>query len=224
MSEKHVFIFLTLVFVGLLFLRPQSGFSLRSFLTGVSSHSEELAAEVAVLKAEVDREGLLREQLASSTWRGVLAEVYSEYPFGLKDELLVNLGEAEGARVGQPVLFRSIFVGRVTKVFPHASVVGTLFDVRAKYPVRVGSKGVNALLVGGGDPRLTLIANDAKVEEKSSVSMAAPGLPYGLGVGSVGSVHTSRDGLFKEAEVQFPYNIGEIRVLEILTHYVPAVL
>ena len=221
MSEKHVLVLLTLVFMGLLFLRPQSGFSLRSFFDGSSPPAEDLAAEVAVLRAEVDRERLLREQLATSTWRGVPAEVYSEYPFGLKHELLVNLGEEEGARVGQPALFRKMFVGRITKVFPHTSVIETLFDVRAKYPVRVGAQGVNALLVGGGEPHLTLIANDAKVEEKGSVYTASPTLPYGLNVGVVGTLHVSRDGLFKEAAVQFPYNIGEIRVLDVLISYVP---
>jgi cell shape-determining protein MreC len=150
-----------------------------------------------------------------------LGEVYSRYPFGLKSEFLVNVGEADGVRAGQPALSGGVFVGSVVKAFARAALVQTLFDARAKYPVRIGKKGVDALLVGGGEPRLTLIANAAVLAEGDAVYTASPSLPFGLSVGVVGTVREGRDGLFREAEIALPYNPAEVRAVEIMTEYEP---
>lgn len=221
MSEKYILGTLTILILGLAVLRPQSAFTLRQFLEerGEAGGAE---AELTALKAEVARGTLVREQEASSISRGKTAEVYSEYPFGMKNEFLVNIGGRDGVKAGQPALFHGVFVGRVSKVFPQAALVETLFDTRTKYPVRVGVKGVDALLVGGNEPRLTLISNDAVLDPGEAIYLAAPSLPYGLGVGDTGQTQPTRDGLFKETQVHMPYNPGEIRVVQIPTDWDPS--
>ncbi|MBM3257398.1 MAG: hypothetical protein FJY98_03710 [Candidatus Liptonbacteria bacterium] len=222
MVQKYTLGILTLFILGLATVEPQTAFTLRRGLQGSASETGEGAAQVLVLETQLARDALILEQLASSTLLGTVAEVYSEYPFGLKSELLVNVGKEKGVLVGQPVLFRGIFIGRVTKVFPHFSLVETLFDVRTKYPVRVGKKGVDALLVGGGEPRLTLVSNDAVFEPGEAVYAAIPSLPYGMPIGAVGTMSVARDGLFKEAQMIFPFNPTEVRVLRIRTDWDPA--
>lgn len=222
MPEKRILILLTVIVVGLAVLRPEVGFWIREKLQGVSEAPvSDLSAEVVALKAELARREIAQYKLPLRSERTVLAEVYSRYPFGVKHELLVNAGEREGVQVGQPALFRGVFVGSVTKVFARAAVVETLFDVRAKYAVRIGSKGVDALLAGGSEPRLTLIANDAAVSPGAAIVSAAPGVPYGLAIGTVREAHSGQNGLFQEASVAIPYSLGELRVLEIMTDYVP---
>ncbi len=222
MTEKYLLGLLAVIAVLLAALQPGFGFWMREEIgrSGMAS-ADELHSENAALKAQLARREVAQYELPNFLKKTTIVEVYSRYPFGLKSEFLVNAGGKDGVRVGQPALFREVFVGIVTKVFDHAAIIETLFDARAKYAVRVGSKGINALLEGGNEPHLTLIANDAEIESGAAIYSAAPSIPYGLAIGTVKDLRVGRNGLFQEATVTAPYNIGEIRVLEIMTEYVP---
>ncbi len=222
MSEKHILIVLTVVIFGVALIRPQTAYYLRLLLEGGENGSSVTVANVIALQSQLARENLLHAQLASSTGKGITVEVYSDYPFGLKDELIINAGENEGIQVGQPALFHGVFIGQVTRVLKETAVIGTLFDVRAKYAVRVGAKGVDALLVGGNEPKLTLINNDAALNLGEVIYIATPALPYGLGAGTIETPYTGQGNLFKEAYVKLPYSPGEIRTLEVLTAWSPS--
>jgi cell shape-determining protein MreC len=222
MSSKHLLIILTCIVLVLAFVRPGIGFKVRDAVQGNEvSLADGADAEIIMLKSQLARRELVAYQLPSPAKKTTRAEVYSRYPFGIKSEILVNVGDAEGIRVGQPARFREALVGVVTKVFSHAAVVETLFDARAKYAVRVGKKGVDALLEGGGEPHLTLIANGAEIASGVAVYAAAPSVPYGLAVGAVKEVRAGRNGLFQEATLTLPYNLSDVRVLEIMTDYSP---
>ncbi len=220
MSGKYLLGFLTVIAVLLAALQPGFGFWVREGIQGGATVSaDELRSENAALKAQLARREIAQYQLPDFPKKATLVEVYSRYPFGLKSELLVNAGEKDGMRVGQPALFHGMFVGVITRVFDHAATIETIFDARAKYAVRVGKKGVDALLEGGNEPHLTLIANGAEIESGAAIYSAAPSVPYGLAIGAVKEGRAGRSGLFQESTVTIPYGIGEIRVLEIMTEY-----
>ncbi|MBI2889106.1 MAG: hypothetical protein HYY10_04245 [Candidatus Liptonbacteria bacterium] len=222
MSEKYLIGFLVVIAVLLAALQPGFGFWAREGIQGGTAvPADELRSENAALKAQLARHEIAQYQLPDFLGKTTLVEVHSRYPFGLKNELLVNAGEKDGVRVGQPALFHGMFVGVVMKVFDHAAIIETIFDVRAKYAVRVGKKSFDALLEGGSEPRLTLIANSAEIESGATIYSAAPSVPYGLAVGTVKEGRAGRSGLFQESTIAIPYSIGEIRVLEIMTEHVP---
>lgn len=226
MSEKYLLGFLAAVALVLAVVKPGVGFWVREEVRGGGAVPADgiAGAQIAALKSQLARHEVAQYQLPDFPKKTMLVEVYSRYPFGLKSEFLVNAGEKDGVRTGQPALFRGVFVGVVTKIFDRAAIVEALFDARAKYAVRIGKKGVDALLEGGTTPHLTLIANDAEIEPGASIYSAAPSIPYGLPIGEVKDVRAGRNGLFQEAAVTMPYRIGEIRVLEIMTEHVPLVL
>ena len=70
-----------------------------------------------------------------------------------------------------------------------------------------------ALLVGGLEPRLTLIAKDAKIASGDVVFSADQAFPLGGGMGSVRAVSKTGDTLLQEATLQVPYDIRKINIV-----------
>lgn len=178
---------------------------------------EKLQAENDVLKAEHARFESIVSELGPLPKEGILADVYSRYPFSLKHELLVGAGALRGVAVGDAVAFAGVLVGEVREAFRDSALVRTILDERWASAVRVGTRGVDALLVGGAEPRLTLIVKDADVRTGDIVYNAAPAFPLGMPVGRIASVMLSPDGLFQEATLSVGYDINKLHAVSIVT-------
>ncbi len=144
------------------------------------------------------------------------ASLFSSYPFGFKNEILVSAGRAAGVGVGDAVFVPvgksgKILLGKIEKVFSESALMMTLFDSRFSLAVRVGSSSVDALLTGGNDPILTLIPKNAAIEKGSVIYSAGAGAPYGVPVGVVGEIRSSANALFNEAQVAVPYDTNILR-------------
>jgi len=221
-----MFIVLALIFWG-----PKS-----SSIIAVLSGDEE-NGELEKLKLENDR---LRAKLAAletvekdffpQEIRGVRAFVYSRYFFNLRDVLVVNKGADDGLRLGQAVVlggqkddaanYRTapVLIGRIKEVFKDHAVFETIYDPRWQSAVRIGETGIDALLIGGNEPKAALIPKGVSLDIGAPVYSASPEFPYGLAVGRVKSIRESADGLFKEAVIEFPYDIQRIRTVLILDY------
>ncbi len=141
-----------------------------------------------------------------STLQGKKVPVFSRYPLNFKNEILVAGGEKEGIKVGDVALYQGAILGTVEKVFKDSALIRTIFDTRFKSPVRVGAEGADALLVGGVQPRLTLIPAAASVANNDTVYSAAEDMPYGIGIGAIQNLHDAPDSMFKDASLRLPYN------------------
>ncbi len=169
--------------------------------------NEALKKEIALLKESV--------ALASGT-RVTETHVFSSYPFNHRNLLLIEGGEDRGFKPGSGVaVHESILVGAILEVFPRTSSVRTIFDPDMSLPVKIGSAGVNALLVGGRIPRLTLIDKEASVLPGDEVSSSGSGFPYGLHVGKVLDVSKEAGSGFQEASLKIPYDIGALTEVSI---------
>lgn len=200
----------------LIFFEPSYGWRLRDMLSPkntVSSDDPTLAAQNQTLAAQLATLQVVASQIPQNPANEIRAMVYSQYPFGFKNELLVNGGANEGVATGSAVTFQGIFVGSVTAVFPDSAVVQTVFDPSLKTPVRIGSQGVDGLLIGGADPEATSIAKNAPVMSGDIVYTAAPGLPYGLPIGIITATTTSADNLFQQGSLNFAYDINQIQTV-----------
>jgi len=173
--------------------------------------TETLRIENASLKAEIAKLQVVRDQLPQWSPEYVRAVVSSRYPFNFKNELLINVGKNQSIFGGEAVIFGKILIGQIQEVFENTSIVKTIFDNRWQSAVQVGPKGVQALLRGGGDPKLTLIDRKAEVRAGDIVYNVAPGLPYGAPIAEVRSVELSLDNLFQEASLKLQYDLGDIR-------------
>jgi cell shape-determining protein MreC len=187
---------------------------------GLSIRNQELKAELAILNH-------LAQTLPQAPNNAQYALVYSHYPFNLKNELTLTLGARDGVTPNSPVTFvanRSastlkspgVLVGKIKTTFPNLSLVQTIFDPNWKSAVKVGPKAVDALLVGGNEPRLTLIAKGAVISANMPVYTASPDLPYGLAVGETTMPVLSADQLFWESTLKLAYDPNDINAVFVL--------
>ena len=202
-----------------IFFLPSYGWNLHEWLSpSATSNADDqnLAAANDALKAQLATLQMVAAQLPSQPTGTIRAIVYSQYPFNFKNELLVNAGTNQGVVSGTAVVFQGLLVGRVEKAYASTAVVQTIFDNNFKMPVRVASSGYDGLLQGGSDPAVISIARDTAINSGDSVYSAAPGIPYGLPIGTVSATSTSPDSLFEQAAITLPYDINSVKSVFIL--------
>jgi cell shape-determining protein MreC len=221
-SKRHAWILILciLVLAILVFFEPSYGWRLRAFFAPrniISSDDPTLPAQNEVLQAQVAQLQVVSSQIPRDTnpANEIRAMVYSQYPFGFKNQLLVNAGADAGVATGSAVIFQGVFIGTVQAVFANSSAVQTVFDPNFKIPVRIGNAGIDALFVGGTDPRATSIAKNANIAVQDIVYSAAPGMPYGLPIAIIAATSTSADNLFQQASLNFAYDINNIQTVVI---------
>lgn len=170
------------------------------------------------LAALVQLEPLEQPQLIEQNGRRVLAaRIYSTYPFNHRQIIAINAGINDGVQAGMPVTADgNVLLGQVTEVFDSFSSVRTILDQNWKISVRLGSGAADALLIGGQEPRLTLIEQRAAVAENDWVYSAGRDFPYGLKIGTVAKIYETAVSTFKEAALQLPYQINNIRTVYVL--------
>jgi cell shape-determining protein MreC len=146
------------------------------------------------------------------------APVYSTYPLTSARSLIIGAGEKEGVMVGETVEVKpGLFIGIVGKVFEHQSQVQTVFDnmqtattTAWQLPVKIGSASTDALLVTGIEPKITIISRKKGVLSGDSVVLASKDYPYGISVGTVGSIIDDPTSVFLEARLAVPYSVSEL--------------
>lgn len=217
-QKKNIWILIVCVVIVLIliFFEPSYGWRLRSWLSPkltAQGDAVTLAAQNEVLQAALAPLQSVADELPKNAEYETRAMVYVQYPFGFKNEMLVNAGSAQGVAVGKTVTFQGIFVGSVVQVFPNSAIVQTVFDPSFKMPVRIGKGGYDGLLVGGADPKATSIAKNSPLQSGDIIYTAAPGFPYGLPIGIVNATSTSVDNLFQETSLNFAYDINDVQTV-----------
>lgn len=144
----------------------------------------------------------------------VEAKVFSAYPFSNRSEVLINIGADKGVRVGAAVIGNGFLIGRIREIRGDISVVTTVFDNDFKLPVRVGDKEIDALYIGGLNPRLDLIDATCGVASGDLAVSAASDLPYGIGVARTVKV---TEGVMKEAVVLPLFEVKDLRNVFVVT-------
>lgn len=153
--------------------------------------------------------------------------ILSQYPFNFKHQYLVSGGKDRGIQSGDIALvpceandssgaYPGIFIGKVDETFADSAIVKTIFDASFEAAVRIGESGIDALLKGGAEPRLTLIPRRAKIAEGDIIYTASENTPYGIAIGSVKKVEVAEDSVFLEASLSLKYDISVIRKLVII--------
>lgn len=102
---------------------------------------------------------------------------------------LINIGQGDGVRPGNPVLSEHGLVGRISGVSGPVSRMVLLTDVASRIPVMVERTDARAILVGDAsrNPRLDYVRGVNMVEEGDRVITSGDGggIPRGLPVGVV---------------------------------------
>ncbi len=215
--------------IGLFFVYPQMVQMARSHLFSLFGASCSSCANVSI------ENDVLRTRIAISAKTGMTpvlsparvdAFVYSRFPFNLHDTVFLARGAGDGVRVGSTVVVKSVgesgvssgdsvLFGVISRVSTSTALAVTVFDPSWKSEVRIGSAGVQALLIGGLSPKLAFIPKNASVVVGDVVYSTDARFPFGLSVGQVRSVGAGSDSSFQEADIKFPYDASDIAALSI---------
>ena len=237
MKQRWILTLLIIVILVLALLDPGVSWWLQRRLGGTrapASDLQDLRLQNESLRSELAKLQDMQRQLPVWSARFSAAPIFASYPFNLKNELLIGIGGASGVTANQPAMVyvsksvfdtatsseqAKIFIGRVDRTFPDASIVKTIFDSQWRSLVRIGPKGTEGLLLGGSKPRITLISKDASVLSGDAVFNADPRFPYGSPIGQVNEVQITTDRTSQEATLQFSYSLSDFDSLLILTNY-----
>ena len=178
-------------------------------------------SRVLLQKADVEAQlfALTKEAASgiSGKHRYIRAPVFSTYPFNNRDVVVISAGNRDGVRSGMPVTVENaLLFGQVENADSTHARVRTIFDAGWKIPVKIGTSGVDGLFIGGRQPRITLIAKTAALEQGQTVYVAGIGFPYGFTVGTIAQAMSDAGSAFQEATVAFPYVPSDVAEVSIL--------
>ena len=195
----------------------------RTFLGAALGALRPDAAPVAAPDAAAALSAGYPAELFRATRARVAAPVFGIGAGPYRHDLALARGTEDGVREGAAVSLPDAgpnpvptLVGRVDRAGGSSARVATLLDPAWRSAVRVGTTSVDALLVGGLTPRLTLIPKTAAVAAGDVIISVDETLPYGMLVGTVDEVRDSADGVLREATVALPYSLAALRAVDVL--------
>ncbi len=145
------------------------------------------------------------------------AKVFSTYPFNIKNQIVIDIGENKGIKkMMAATVGENILVGQVIEVYKTSSVIKTFFDPNWQLPVRIGKEETNGLLEGGSEPKVILIEKEKPLQVNDIVYSASQEFSYGLKIGEITEIRESAAGVFKEAVLKMPFNVSELREVNVL--------
>jgi len=200
---------LSLFIVAMFTFGSKIGMKVQSAMAGPIPEVRD-SANLATVSQTIEGFGTSRTAQSAAALGGKTVPVYSRYPFALKNELLIAAGEKDGVKVGDVALFQGSILGSIEKVYEDSALVQTVFDSRFKAPVRIGSSAANALLVGGPQPRLTLIPIDAAIGNDDQVYAASEGWPYGAALGVLEDMKKADDNIYRSATLRVLYDTAAL--------------
>ncbi len=207
-----IIVFAILVFFTSFFIKKE-----RFFDENLQLKQENENLKVEIQKYQLSAAGIFAgAQMPAGNY--ISGKVFSTYPFNVKNQITINIGEQQGVKRMMPAVFgENILIGQVSEVSKNYSVIQTIFDPNWQLPVRIGDKEINGLLQGGNEPKITFIEKDKPVNAGDVVYSAKQGLPYAIKIGEISEIKESAPGVFKEAILKIPFSVGDLREIKILT-------
>lgn len=171
-----------------------------------------LRIENEKLKSQISQMESAAVKTALGGRNGLLAKIYSTYPFNTQNKIILDAGKEAGVEKSSAVTVGgNILLGQITDVFNDYSIAVTIFDSDFKLPVGIGEENVPALFVGGLEPKLTLIIKDKTVKAGEEIYSTGKDFPYGMKIGEVKDVKFEATSAFQEAGIKLSYNFNELR-------------
>ena len=181
-----------------------------NWFSGNASEEEKLVLENESLKAQLADLTSKIQNLPDGQY--LTSKIYSTYPFNDKHIFTIAAGTDQDISELMPVLAaKNILLGKILKVYDNYSEVKSIFSPDWQMPVKIGEVGVDGLLVGGPNPKVTMIVSDKEISVGEDIYSTGKDFPYGLKIGKVKSVQVGTSNFFKEALVDLPYDFNNLQ-------------
>jgi len=183
-----------------------------------------LSAQVQRLSSlEVENRRLrtLLDSAAQMRERVLIAELLTVDSDPYRHRILLNRGQVQGVKVGQPLLDQRGVVGQIVYANPLNSTAILITDPNHALPIQVNRNGLRTLAVGTGDYRrlqLPYVPNNYDVQVGDLLITSGMGgrFPHGHPVGVVTSVEFDPGSPFARIEAYPTAQLDRIREVLIL--------
>lgn len=188
----------------------QENKALKEQIGALLSENAQIRQKLAELEAQVSQE----MSLSSKTYNLIPAR-----PIGLSRYLSIDKGGDSGLKVGQAVVFKDNFIGRIVNTAPNSASIQLLQDPDSKiaaFSQGLGGRAKGVLLGQfGTDLIMDKILHEEKIAEGDLVySEGTEGfLPRGLILGKVVSVAERENEVFKQAKVRPVFDIRDLELV-----------
>jgi rod shape-determining protein MreC len=206
--------------------RLQRAYEDEPVLDRLRAENARLRAENRVLRRR-DAERIELARLAKLTpaepERYATAHIIARGNGPFRHVLTIDIGRANGARRGHPVVRDGELIGHLAWVGTHVARVLLLEDERSRIPVVVGDANIPAIAAGGygTGPRLLFVPRDAAIRSADRVSTSGAGgvLPLGLRLGvirkngpfwHITQVHAGAPGPLVQVLFHEPHNLAVV--------------
>lgn len=192
----------------------QENKALKDQLSELLSENATYRQKLAELQAQASQE----QFTSPKTYNLVSAR-----PNGLSRYLKIDKGSDTGIKVGQAVVYRDNYVGKVVSVSPSSANIQLLEDPDSKVAAfSQGKQGrAKGLLLGqfGSDLLMDKILHEEKISVGDLVySDGTEGfLPRGLILGKVTAVLDRPNELFKQAKVKPNFDVSDLDLVFVIT-------
>lgn len=140
------------------------------------------------------------------------------------DTYIINVGSRNNVKIGNAVVFKDNFVGRISKVTDYLSQVTLITNPNFKFTAKTTS-GVLGIVKGEGNEDIVfdnvLLSEDlAKgdfVVTGADLQIDFSGLPSGLFIGKITSVEKNPSGLFQKGKIESLLDFSKIQTVFVVT-------
>jgi rod shape-determining protein MreC len=165
-----------------------------------------VAQQYQALKTENERLRALLGSRARLPAAVLIAELIGVVPAPETHQIIIDKGEADGVRVGAPVIDAYGLFGQIVETGRHSSRVLLVTDANHAVPVQINRNAVRSIAGGTGDPVYMELENvpvTADVTEGDLVETSGlgGGFPAGYPVGRVASVRIEPTSAFALVQV-----------------------
>ncbi len=194
------------------------------------TENEQLTAEIARLQEGESKLTELRKLLQLKETQPqeefLAANVFAREPSNLKEMVAIDRGKQDGVKEDMVVLTEGgTLVGTVTKVLDDYSWVTFITDPNSAVSAMIQGSRAQGIVAGSYSGRLTMefLRQAEQVKEGDTVvtSGVGGGFPPGLVIGTVASLGSVRQELFKDVTVEPLARFSDLETVLILTSFSP---
>ena len=174
---------------------------------------QDLARENTALRQELGVTGITR------TLPKVYAQIILQGSDPLDRTFTIDVGTAQGVKVGQPAVSQGYLVGRVISASTNSAIVRSIASVNSRVQAWLADSQEKGLLLGDGNTvYLSDITQGVKVKANTIIETdyLDNSLPQGILIGQTGVTQSKPSDLSQKFLVTLPQNPNAIEAMFIL--------
>ncbi len=153
----------------------------------------------------------------------ILADIISRPFLNFSYDLIINKGEDDGIKVGQPVIWGGkTIIGGIKEVEENKSKIEVVSDDDFRAAVFVGDRKIEAIFEGGGlsRPFLDMISNQSEVKKGDMVFTSGldQKFPKNLYLGEVVEIEKKEGQAFYKAIVEVAFDWADLKQVFVISN------